>query len=62
MDLLDPASIDAFAESFLATGQPLHFLVNSAGIVANPFTRNAGGYESQFATNHLGHFQLVRRI
>jgi NAD(P)-dependent dehydrogenase (short-subunit alcohol dehydrogenase family) len=31
MDLLDPASIDAFAERFLATRQPLHILVNSAG-------------------------------
>lgn len=32
MDLLDPASIDAFAEKFLAAGQPLHMLVNSAGV------------------------------
>jgi len=62
MDLLDPASIDAFAERFLATGRPLHILVNSAGIMANPLTRDTRGYESQFATNHLGHFQLVSRL
>ncbi|MEI9972113.1 MAG: oxidoreductase [Ignavibacteriota bacterium] len=62
MDLLDPASIDAFAERFLASGRPLHILVNSAGIMACPLTRDARGYEAQFATNHLGHFQLVARL
>ena len=62
MDLLDPASIDAFAEKFLAFGQPLHILVNSAGIMACPLARDSRGYESQFTTNHLGHFQLVVRL
>ena len=62
MDLIDPASIDAFAERFLASGQPLHILVNSAGIMASHLTRDARGYESVFATNHLGHFQLVGRL
>jgi NAD(P)-dependent dehydrogenase (short-subunit alcohol dehydrogenase family) len=62
MDLIDPASIDAFAKAFLATNRPLHILVNNAGIMANPLTRDARGYESQFATNHLGHFQLTLRL
>lgn len=62
LDLLDPASIDAFADRFLASGRALHVLVNSAGIMANPLTRDARGYESQFATNHLGHFQLTTRL
>ncbi|MEU4290346.1 oxidoreductase [Kribbella sp. NPDC026596] len=62
MDLLDQDSIDTFADSFLADGKPLHILVNSAGIMANPFTLDARGYESQFATNHLGHFQLTTRL
>jgi len=62
MDLLDAASIDAFAERFLASGRPLHILVNSAGIMMVPLTRDARGYESQFATNHLGHFQLGLRL
>ncbi|MFI6559619.1 oxidoreductase [Streptomyces sp. NPDC050534] len=63
LDLLDPASIDAFAEKFLASGRPLHILVDSAGIMATPaLTRDARGYEVQFATNHLGHFQLVKRL
>ncbi len=63
MDLLDPASIDAFAARFLAEGKPLHLLVNSAGIMALPeLTRDARGHELQFATNHLGHFQLTLRL
>jgi NAD(P)-dependent dehydrogenase (short-subunit alcohol dehydrogenase family) len=62
MDLIDPASIDAFAERLLASGRPLHILVNSAGIMAGPLVRDARGYESQLATNHLGHFQLVARV
>jgi len=62
MDLLDPASIDAFAAAFLASKRPLHLLINNAGIMAAPLTRDARGYESQFATNHLGHFQLTARL
>jgi NAD(P)-dependent dehydrogenase (short-subunit alcohol dehydrogenase family) len=62
MDLIDPASVDAFAEKFLASGRPLHILVNSAGIMASPLARDARGREAQFATNHLGHFRLVKRL
>lgn len=63
MDLLDPASIEHFAQKFLSAGQPLHMLVNSAGIMAVPeLTRDARGIEVQFATNHLGHFQLTSQL
>jgi NAD(P)-dependent dehydrogenase (short-subunit alcohol dehydrogenase family) len=62
MDLLDPASIDAFAREFLAGDRPLHMLINNAGIMATPLTRDSRGYESQFAANHLGHFQLTARL
>ena len=62
IDLFNPASIDEFAEKFLTSGRPLHILINSAGIMANPLTRDLRGYESQFATNHLGHFQLAARL
>jgi NAD(P)-dependent dehydrogenase (short-subunit alcohol dehydrogenase family) len=62
MDLIDRASIDAFADRFLASGRPLHILVNSAGIGGAPLTRDARGYELHFATNHLGHFQLAMRL
>lgn len=62
MDLQDPASVDAFADRFLDGDRPLHLLVNSAGIMAVPLSRDARGYESHFATNHLGHFQLTLRL
>ena len=62
MDLMDPASIDSFAEKFLLTASPLHLLVNNAGIMWVPLQRDARGYESQLATNHLGHFQLTLRL
>jgi NAD(P)-dependent dehydrogenase (short-subunit alcohol dehydrogenase family) len=62
LDLMDPSSIDSFANRFLASGRPLHILVNNAGIMANPLTRDARGYESQFSTNRLGHFQLTTRL
>ncbi|MDE1147824.1 MAG: oxidoreductase [Azospirillaceae bacterium] len=62
MDLIDPVSIDAFAAGFLGSGRPLHLLVNNAGIMACPLTHDARGFEAQFATNHLGHFQLTARL
>ena len=62
MDLTDPGSIDAFAAAFLASKRPLHLLIANAGIMAAPLARDPRGYESQFATNHLGHFQLTVRL
>ena len=43
LDLMDPSSIDAFASRFVGSGRALHFLVNNAGIMANPLTRDARG-------------------
>jgi NAD(P)-dependent dehydrogenase (short-subunit alcohol dehydrogenase family) len=62
LDLGDPASIDAFAARFAGSGRPVHMLVNNAGIMATPLERDARGFESQLATNHLGHFQLTARL
>jgi len=62
LDLMDPASIDAFAREWLGRNQPLHVLVCNAAIMASPLERDSRGYESQFATNHLGHFQLICRL
>ncbi|MGK5057804.1 oxidoreductase [Janthinobacterium sp. LB2P49] len=62
LDLLNSQSIDAFAAAFLATGRALYVLVNGAGIMATPLLRDVRGYEAQFATNHLGHFQLTARL
>jgi NAD(P)-dependent dehydrogenase (short-subunit alcohol dehydrogenase family) len=62
MDLLDPASIDRFAERVLGATPAVHILVNNAGVMAPPLTRDSRGYESQFSANHLGHFQLCCRL
>jgi NAD(P)-dependent dehydrogenase (short-subunit alcohol dehydrogenase family) len=62
LDLAGPDSIDRFAGRFTGGGDPLHILVNNAGVMAPPLTRDGRGYEIQFATNHLGHFQLTARL
>ena len=62
LDLMDPASIDAFAKAFLDGGRPLHLLINNAGIMAAPPVRDARGYESHVSANHLGHFHLTVRL
>ena len=62
LDLSDPASIDAFAAEVAGLTGKIDILVNNAAIMANPLTRDARGFESQFATNHLGHFQLTARL
>jgi NAD(P)-dependent dehydrogenase (short-subunit alcohol dehydrogenase family) len=62
LDLADPNSIDAFAGGFLSRTKTLDILINNAAIMASPLMRDARGYEAQFATNHLGHFQLAARL
>lgn len=62
LDLMDPSSIEQFAGKFLASGRPLHLLINNAGIMWVPLRRDSRGYESQLATNHLAHFQLTARL
>jgi len=62
LDLADPASIDAFASGFLSRTKKLDILINNAAIMASPLMRDARGFEAQFATNHLGHFQLTARL
>lgn len=62
LDLSDPASIDAFAQELAGETDAVDILINNAAIMANPLARDARGYESQFATNHLGHFQMTARL
>lgn len=62
LDLASPSSIDRFANEFLGSDRALYLLINNAGIMATPLLRDARGYELQFATNHLGHFQLTARL
>ncbi len=62
MDLMNPDSIDEFAQKFLASGRPLHLLINNAGIMWVPLRRDNRGIESQLATNYLAQFQLTARL
>jgi NAD(P)-dependent dehydrogenase (short-subunit alcohol dehydrogenase family) len=62
LDLASPASIDHFASEFLISNRALDLLINNAGVMATPLTRDERGYELQFSTNHLGHFQLAARL
>jgi NAD(P)-dependent dehydrogenase (short-subunit alcohol dehydrogenase family) len=60
LDLADLGSVRAFASAWSG---PLHILVNNAGVMALPtLTRSAEGWETQFATNHLGHFALAQQL
>lgn len=62
MDLMNPYSIDVFADNFLASGRPLHLLINNAGIMWVPLRRDNSGIESQLATNYVAQFQLTARL
>ena len=62
LDLSDPTSVDACARAVASATDKIDLLINNAAIMACPLARDARGYESQFATNHLGHFQLAARL
>ena len=62
LDLADPKSVEDFAAEYLRAHASCAILINNAGIMATPLTRDRRGYELQFATNHLGHFQLTTRL
>jgi NAD(P)-dependent dehydrogenase (short-subunit alcohol dehydrogenase family) len=62
LDLVDPASVERFVARYRDSGRPLHLLINNAGIMGGELVRDARGYEQQFATNHLGHFQLTNGL
>ena len=61
LDLADLGSVQACAKEFLATGQPLHVLINNAG-VAGKHGLTADGFELAFGVNHLGHFALTTAL
>jgi NAD(P)-dependent dehydrogenase (short-subunit alcohol dehydrogenase family) len=59
VDLGDLGSIRAFADSYVADHDAFDVLMNNAGVMACPFGHTADGFETQFGTNHLGHFLLT---
>lgn len=59
LDLADLSSVHSFAEQFTS---PIDILINNAGIMVPPLGHTVDGFESQFGTNHLGHFALTNLL
>ena len=62
LDLASLASVRACADALNADGRPFDVIIANAGVMVPPFGHTADGFETQFGTNHLGHFVLVNRI
>ena len=62
LDLANLKSVRACADGLLAKGEPFDVVIANAGVMATPFGHTADGFETQFGTNHLGHFVLVNRV
>src|SRR4029077_1621746 len=62
LDLANLNSVRACADGLLAKGEPFDVVIANAGVMATPFGHTTDGFETQFGTNHLGHFVLVNRI
>jgi NAD(P)-dependent dehydrogenase (short-subunit alcohol dehydrogenase family) len=62
LDLGNLKSVRACADQLLAKGEAFDVVIANAGVMATPFGHTVDGFETQFGTNHLGHFVLVNRI
>lgn len=62
LDLASLASVRAAADALNADGRKFDVVITNAGVMAAPFGKTADGFETQFGTNHLGHFTFVNRI
>jgi NAD(P)-dependent dehydrogenase (short-subunit alcohol dehydrogenase family) len=62
LDLASFASIRAATDKLIADGRTFDVVIANAGVMATPFGHTADGFETQFGTNHLGHFLFVNRI
>ncbi|HNS85975.1 MAG TPA: oxidoreductase [Parvularculaceae bacterium] len=62
MDLSDLSSVRKFARDVMTAGEPVHLLINNAGVMACPEMRAGENWELQFATNHIGHFVLTNEL
>ena len=62
LDLASLASVRRCADGLLAAGKPFDLIIANAGVMACPKGKTADGFETQFGTNHLGHFVLVNRV
>ena len=62
LDLASLASVRACADALVAAGKPFDLIIGNAGVMACPESKTTDGFETQFGTNHLGHFVLVNRL
>jgi NAD(P)-dependent dehydrogenase (short-subunit alcohol dehydrogenase family) len=62
LDLASLANVRASADALVADGRSFDVIINNAGVAHPPFGRTADGFETQFGTNHLGHFVFTNRI
>ena len=62
LDLASLKSVRACADRLLQKGDPFDVIIANAGVMATPLGHTSDGFETQFGTNHLGHFVLVNRI
>jgi NAD(P)-dependent dehydrogenase (short-subunit alcohol dehydrogenase family) len=62
LDLTSLAGIRAAAATIQDLAPAIHVLMNNAGVMFTPFSRTSDGFEIQFGTNHLGHFELTRLL
>ena len=62
LELGDLVSVKRFTDAWLASGRPLHLLINNAGIMATPKGETKQGFELQVGTNHVGHFALTTAL
>ncbi|MDB5483876.1 MAG: short-chain dehydrogenase/reductase [Caulobacteraceae bacterium] len=62
LDLASLASVRACADALVAAGKPFDVVIANAGVMACPKGTTSDGFETQFGTNHLGHFVLVNRV
>jgi NAD(P)-dependent dehydrogenase (short-subunit alcohol dehydrogenase family) len=62
LDLTSLASVRAAAAAIQNIAPAIHVLMNNAGVMFTPLRKTADGFEIQFGTNHLGHFELTRLL
>ena len=62
LDLASLKSVRASADSLVAAGKPIDVIIANAGVMACPQGKTSDGFETQFGTNHLGHFVFINRL
>ena len=62
LDLANLKNVRACADQLMKKAQPFDVIIANAGVMATPLGHTVDGFETQFGTNHLGHFALINRI